>query len=110
MTNRGLSGSRLVSTRSSRCPPRTSKCPHVQFGYLAEGDSQQKGISKVRGIEFEGKALVSGLWVDAEVSYLGAEDTNSFTLTSIAGLAYSRSISSLMRSMDPAWRRASLCW
>ena len=51
---------------------------------LVGGNSQQEGISKVRGIEFEGNALVGGLRLDANVSYLDAEDPNGFALTSIA--------------------------
>ncbi len=51
---------------------------------LVGGDSQQEGISKVRGIEFEGNALIGGLRLDANVSYLDAEDPDGYELTSIA--------------------------
>jgi len=51
---------------------------------LLGGNSQQEGISKVRGIEFEGNALIGGLRLDANASYLDAEDPNGFALTSIA--------------------------
>ena len=51
---------------------------------LVGGNSQQEGISKVRGIEFEGNALIGGLRLDANASYLDAEDPNGFALTSIA--------------------------
>ena len=51
---------------------------------LVGGNSQQEGISKVRGIEFEGNALLGGLRIDANASYLDAEDPNGLPLTSIS--------------------------
>ncbi|NYH97198.1 TonB-dependent siderophore receptor [Novosphingobium marinum] len=51
---------------------------------LVGGNSQQEGVSKVRGFEFEGNALIGGLRLDANVSYLDAEDPNGFALTSIS--------------------------
>ena len=51
---------------------------------LVGGNSQQEGVSKVRGIEFEGNALIGGLRIDANVSYLDAEDPNGLPLTSIS--------------------------
>ena len=51
---------------------------------LVGANSQQEGISKVRGVEFEANALIGGLRLDGNVSYLDAEDPNGFPLTSIS--------------------------
>ena len=51
---------------------------------LVGGNSQQEGISKVRGVEFEANAMVGGLRIDGNVSYLDAEDPNGLPLTSIS--------------------------
>lgn len=51
---------------------------------LVGGASQQEGISKVRGAELEANALLGGLRLDGNVSYLDAEDPNGFALTSIS--------------------------
>ena len=51
---------------------------------LAGGNSQQEGISKVQGIELEANALVGGLRLDGNLSYLDAKDPNGFGLTSIS--------------------------
>jgi len=51
---------------------------------LVGGDSQQEGVSKVRGVELEANALVGGLRLDGNVSYLDTEDPDGYRLTSIA--------------------------
>lgn len=51
---------------------------------LVGGASQQEGISKVRGVELEANALLGGLRLDGNVSYLDAEDPDGFALTSIS--------------------------
>ena len=51
---------------------------------LVGGASQQEGVSKVRGVEFEANALLGGLRLDGNVSYLDAEDPNGLPLTSIS--------------------------
>ncbi len=51
---------------------------------LVGGDSQQEGVSKVRGIEAEANALIGGLRLDGNVSYLDAKDPNGLPLTSIS--------------------------
>ncbi len=51
---------------------------------LAGANSQQEGISKLRGVELEANALVGGLRLDGNVSYLDAEDPNGFTLSAIS--------------------------
>lgn len=51
---------------------------------LAGANSQQEGISKLRGVELEANALLGGLRLDGNVSYLDAEDPDGFRLTSIA--------------------------
>ncbi|MEC8178486.1 MAG: TonB-dependent receptor, partial [Pseudomonadota bacterium] len=51
---------------------------------LAGADSQQEGISKVRGAELEANALIGGLRIDGNVTYLDAEDPNGLPLTSIS--------------------------
>jgi len=51
---------------------------------LVGGNSQQEGISKVRGMELEANALLGGLRIDGNVTYLDAEDPNGLPLTSIA--------------------------
>ena len=51
---------------------------------LIGGNSQQEGISKVRGAELEANALLGGLRIDGNVSYLDAEDPNGLPLTSIS--------------------------
>ena len=51
---------------------------------LVGGNSQQEGVSKVRGVELEANALLGGLRLDGNVSYLDAEDPNGLPLTSIA--------------------------
>ena len=51
---------------------------------LVGGNSQQEGVSKVRGVEFEANALLGGLRIDANATYLDAEDPNGLPLTSIS--------------------------
>ncbi|MBL4858866.1 MAG: TonB-dependent siderophore receptor [Erythrobacter sp.] len=51
---------------------------------LVGGNSQQEGVSKVRGVELEANAFLGGLRLDGNVSYLDAEDPNDLRLTSIA--------------------------
>jgi len=51
---------------------------------LAGANSQQEGISKVRGAELEANALLGGLRLDGNVTYLDAEDPNGLPLTSIS--------------------------
>ena len=51
---------------------------------LVGGNSQQEGVSKVRGVELEANAFLGGLRLDGNVSYLDAEDPNGLRLTSIA--------------------------
>lgn len=51
---------------------------------LAGGNSQQEGISKIRGVEMEANALIGGLRLDGNVTYLDAEDPNGFRLTAIS--------------------------
>ena len=51
---------------------------------LAGADSQQEGISKIRGAELEANALIGGLRIDGNVTYLDAEDPNGLPLTSIS--------------------------
>ncbi|MFK4004077.1 TonB-dependent siderophore receptor [Qipengyuania sp. NPDC077563] len=51
---------------------------------LVGGDSQQEGVSKVRGVELEANALVGGLRLDGNVSYLDTKDPDGYRLTSIA--------------------------
>ncbi|MBB3032440.1 TonB-dependent siderophore receptor [Alteriqipengyuania lutimaris] len=51
---------------------------------LVGGNSQQEGVSKVRGAELEANALIGGLRIDGNVSYLDAEDPNGLPLTSIS--------------------------
>ena len=48
---------------------------------LAGADSQQEGISKIRGAELEANALIGGLRIDGNVTYLDAEDPNGLPLT-----------------------------
>ena len=54
--------------------------PNSLFG----ANSQQEGVSKVRGVEFEANALLGGLRLDANASYLDAEDPNGLPLSSIS--------------------------
>jgi len=51
---------------------------------LVGGNSQQEGVSKVRGFEAEANALIGGLRIDGNLSYLDAEDPNGLPLTSIS--------------------------
>ena len=51
---------------------------------LVGGNSQQEGKSKVRGVELEANALIGGLRLDGNVSYLDAKDPNGLPLTSIS--------------------------
>ena len=50
---------------------------------LMGGNSQQEGKSKVRGAEFEANALLGGLRIDANATYLDGEDPNGLPLTGI---------------------------
>ena len=54
--------------------------PNSLFG----ANSQQEGVSKVRGVEFEANALLGGLRLDANASYLDAEDPNGLPFSSIS--------------------------
>lgn len=51
---------------------------------IVGGASQQEGVSKVRGAELEANALLGGLRLDGNVSYLDTEDPDGFALTSIS--------------------------
>ena len=51
---------------------------------LVGGNSQQEGISKVRGVEFEANAMIAGFRIDGNVSYLDAKDPNGLPLTAIS--------------------------
>ncbi len=51
---------------------------------LVGGNSQQEGVSKVRGVELEANALLGGLRFDGNLSYVDTEDPNGFELTSIS--------------------------
>lgn len=51
---------------------------------LVGANSQQEGVSSVRGVELEANALVGGLRLDGNVSYLDTEDPNGFALTAIS--------------------------
>ena len=73
---------------------------------LVGGNSQQEGISKVRGIEFEGNALVGGLRLDAK-SAISIRRIRTVSLTSIAdwGLAVRPvQFPGRARRAQPGWR------
>ncbi|MFB0610960.1 TonB-dependent siderophore receptor [Aurantiacibacter poecillastricola] len=50
---------------------------------LAGGNSQQEGVAKIKGLEFEANAVLGGLRLDGNVSYLDTEDPNGWQLSAI---------------------------
>lgn len=58
-----------------------SNLPNPQA--IVGGDSQQEGISSIRGIEFEANAIVGGLTLDANLSYLDHQDPNGLPFSAI---------------------------
>lgn len=50
---------------------------------LIGANSQQEGTAKFRGVELEANALVGGLQLDGNLSYLDAEDANGLRFTAI---------------------------
>ncbi len=52
-------------------------------GALVGASSQQEGVAKIRGAELEANALIGGLRLDGNLSYLDAEDPNGRSLTAI---------------------------
>lgn len=58
-----------------------SNLPNPQA--IVGGDSQQEGVSSIRGLEFEANAILGGLSLDANFSYLDHEDPNGLPLSAI---------------------------